>query len=128
MPLIYFPTLFLWQSYFSLLFSICHGTQKFKLFNIYMITYSTSVRGKQAYNFFLERVLIYLNKTGHFTKTTLVSWVKDAIFTCIGKNAFDLLKQIANTFNSPVMNSQKCNERSDFFSLCSLSMSNARIL
>lgn len=93
-----------------------------------MITYSTSVRRKQAYNFFLEKVLSYMKKTGHFTKSTLVSSVKDTIFTCTGKNGFDLLKQIANVLNYPVTNSHKCNERKEFFFLCAVSnVSNATI-
>lgn len=38
-----------------------------------MTTYTTSMRRKKAYTFFLQKVLSDMNKTGHFTKAMLVS-------------------------------------------------------
>lgn len=75
-----------WQSYFILLFSIWHILKVQIIYYLYM-TYSTSVRRKLTTSS-LKKVLSYMYKTGPFTKTLLVFWIKDMIFTCIGKNFF----------------------------------------
>lgn len=110
LPLCYFPTWVLTVIFQPAIVYMAYLKSSNYLIFTYDIFHSSE---KKAYNFILEKVLSYMNKTGHFTITILVSWVKDII--CIGKNVFDLLKQNSNPCNYPVMNSYKCNLRWFFF-------------
>lgn len=91
-----------------------------------MITYFTSVRREQAYNFFLEKVLSYKNKIGHFTDTGILS-KRHYFLHILGKIILIYSMKLQMHLTIQLWTVTKAINGRYFFSLCSLNTCNATI-